>query len=653
MTYISEQINNQPRTGEENAPTIDIFNIPRNISLAQAKQYQFINNVGVAAPYSSYPSTLTSIYQDPYWMIYNTSMNQTRDRIMGYLSGKVNFTPWLSFTGRANIDRTFDKLKTQYAQGTLLWAHTGGYYKEQSIITSQKWFDGIFEGNNKITQDLKITYHAGAIYQDVKYDDNEETADGLLVTNKFSLNYASTPSMYQTGNEVQTQSLFGQANISFKDAIFLEGSYRVDWTSTLPPPYHFPYYTIGASAVLSDLVTMPTAVTFLKVGFNYAQAGSGGVFGLLTNTYNFSQGAGNGFLSRGTTLPFPTLKPEITRGPEARVEARFLNDRLGFAANYYVNNSYNQLISRSIPVGTGYALQYINVGQIQNRGFEFILNATPVKNRDFGWDIAFNLGLNRNKIVSLINGTSSVQLGGGYGRSATPQVAVGGSYGDLIGYTWVKNAKGQHEVNADGTPLTTYQTGGGQLPLGNYNPKETMGITNTFKYKAFYLRVLVDGHIGGTIVDGTEMNLAYSGIPEVTAKYREGGWNLGGVDTRGNTISSTISSQQFWQTASGKRYGTAEFFTYNSTNFRIRELTLGYDIPLHSRQIFKAAKISFIAKNLLWIYRGNSILDIPGLSKRKMTFDPDMSLGNGNFQGISYGTLPATRSYGLNLQLTF
>jgi hypothetical protein len=149
------------------------------------------------------------------------------------------------------------------------------------------------------------------------------------------------------------------------------------------------------------------------------------------------------------------------------------------------------------------------------------------------------------------------------------------------------------------------------------------------------------------------MNLAFSGIPAVTAKYREGGLVLGGVDTSGNALSKPITAQQFWTAASTQRYGTAEFFTYSATNFRIRELTFGYDIPMHSKMVVKAARISFIARNLLWLYRGKSILNIPGLGTRKMTFDPDMSLGNGNFQGISYGTLPATRSYGLNLQLTF
>jgi hypothetical protein len=280
-----------------------------------------------------------------------------------------------------------------------------------------------------------------------------------------------------------------------------------------------------------------------------------------------------------------------------------------------------------------------------------VLNATAIHSKNFNWDVALNFALNRNKVISLSPELKTVYFGDS--RAATMQIQEGGSYGDLIGFKWLKESKGRYEVNADGTPLTSYQTGDPQAYIGNFNPNETVGLTNTFRYKDFSLRVLVDGRIGGVIVDGTEMNLAFSGIPAATAKYREGGWSLGGVDANGNAVTTTINAQQFWQTASGKRYGVGDFFAYDATSFRVRELSLGYDIPLKINFFIKAARLSAVARNLFWLYRGESLLTIPGLGKRKMTFDPDMSLGNGNYQGITYGTLPATRSIGVNLQLTF
>ena len=256
------------------------------------------------------------------------------------------------------------------------------------------------------------------------------------------------------------------------------------------------------------------------------------------------------------------------------------------------------------------------------------------------------------KLVKLGEQTKTAALGGGFGRSATPVVEEGGSYGDLWSLHWATDDKGQRIVTAAGKPVTTTA----QEYIGNFNPKATLGLTNTLNYKNFSARVLIDGRIGGTIVSGTEMNLAFSGIPEVTEQFREGGWNLGGVDATGAPVGATITAQDFWQIASGKRYGVAEFFAYEATCFRVRELSIGYEIPLKSGSFLsyvKGMKLSFVGRNLAFLARGESILDIPGIGKRKMWFDPDMSLGNANWQGVEYGTLPSTRSVGVNLRVTF
>ena len=240
-------------------------------------------------------------------------------------------------------------------------------------------------------------------------------------------------------------------------------------------------------------------------------------------------------------------------------------------------------------------------------------------------------------------------LGGGFGRSGTPVVEEGKAYGDLLAFKWKTDAKGNRVVDAAGKPVLTQA----QEFLGNFNPKATLGLTNSLEYKKFSVRLLIDGRIGGIVVSGTEMNLAFSGIPKVTENFRDGNWNLGGVDANGTKVSATTKAQDFWQIASGKRYGAGEFFAYDATNLRVRELSLGYDLPVANTNVIKRARLSFVGRNLLFLFRGKSILDIPGVGKRKMWFDPDMSLGNGNFQGVEYGTLPATRSVGLNLQLTF
>lgn len=653
VTYIAQEIDNKPRTGEENSPVSDIYQIPRNVPISTAKNYETINSLGVPTP-TPWPSTLSSIYQNPYWMIYRTAINEDRDRVMGFVSGKYLITPWLSVTGRANLDRIFDRTESQYSFGTVLYGSTaGGNYSKSNITTTQKWFDVILSGNNDISKVLKINYNLGAIYQDSKYDQNDAGAQGLNVTNKFSLNFATNTSLFSQASQTQVQSVFGQFNLSYKEFLFLDGSLRTDWASPLPDPYSFSYPSIGLSAIISDIVTLPQPFSFLKASVNYAEVGNGGKTQVRFASYAYSQGAGQGFLQRSSTFPIPGLKPEIVKNIEANVEARFLNNRLGATLTYYKSNSFNQLLQIGLPPATGYANQYINAGNVQNTGFEAVVNGTPVQNDDFTWDVTFNFATNKNKIVELSDVLKSTQLGGGFGRSATPIVEEGKSYGDLVGFGWAHSTKGGGlMVTPEGKPVLTTE----RIALGNFNPKATLGLSNTFHYKRVYARVLVDGRIGGVIMSGTEMNLAFSGIPEATEKYREpNSWDLGGVDADGNKVAAKTNAQGFWQIASGKRYGAAEFFTYDATNIRLRELSVGYDIPLGNNANFfvKNARLNLVARNVFWIYRGSSKLDIPGLGTRKMWFDPDLSLGNSNWQGVEYGTLPSTRTIGLNLQLTF
>lgn len=657
VTYIHQEIANKPRTGEENSPVIDMYQTPRSISLNDVKNFETTNAFGLPVP-TAWPATLTSIYQNPYWMINRTNISENRDRLMGFITATYKFNNWIGVTGRANIDKTIDQNSALYSVGTVLWASKpGGYFDKNKVTITQQWYDVAIHGEKGIGSDFKLGFRAGGIFQDILLDQDYAQANGLNVNNKFSLGFATTPAISSKTEQTRTHSVFGQASLSFKEGIFLEGSVRQEWDSRLEAPYRIPYFSLGLSGIVSDLVILPSAISFLKVNANYARVGNGGLVQIRTNTYTYSQGAGHGFLSRGLTEAIPNLKPELVTSLELGFDARFAEDRLGLMFTYYKSNSKNQLLLLSQPVATGYLNKYINAGDIQNKGIEVILNATPVKSDNFTWDVAFNLGINRNKIVELYaeNPSLVAYLGGGnaYGRIASAVVTKGGSFGDMYTKKWQRDASGSLVVSASGLPIATndYQS------IGSFNPDALLGLTNTFTYKRFSVRVLIDGRAGGVIIDGTEMNLSFNGITEVTAANREEAWNLGGVGSDGNPVNQTITAQQFWSagvnSTSGKRYGVGELFAYDATNYRIRELSIGFDIPVPSTFFIKSARFSLVARNLAWLYRGSSVFDIPGIGKRKMQIDPDMSLGNGNFQGIQYGTLPSTRSIGCNLNFTF
>lgn len=649
ITYINQSIDSKYQTGE-GGPVMEIYQIPRNVSITDAQVYERTNKTTGLPEKTPYPVINPALYENPYWVINRTSLNEKRDRVMGFLSARYNITDWLHITGRGNIDKISDLDEFSVYGGSLYTSSANGSYSSSRNNSFQKWFDAILEGNNDITKDLKLEYRGGAIYYDNQYNGVSNNTNGLNVPNKFSLNFASNPSFSQSAVQVQTQSLFGQANLGWKNMLFFDASVRNDWDSRLPAPYSFLYSSFGGSAILSEMLSLPASLEFLKLNASYAEVGNGGQAQIRFNTFGYSQGAGNGFISRSGTQAIPDLKPEIVKNTEIGLEARFTPALLGVSLTYYKSNSTNQLLRVSLPVATGFSSQYINAGNIQNSGIEVVINATPVNKPKFNWNIGFNLGMNKNKVVALTETVKQfVVADAGFGRSATPVIKEGGSYGDMLALGWATNSAGKYLVSDKGLPITTTE----QIPIGNFNPKATLGLTNTVNIGKLNFRLLIDGRVGGVIVDGTEQLIAYNGAPKVTDQYREGGWNLGGVNKDGQTVSTPINAQQFWTTASGGRYGAAQFFTYDATNFRIRELTAGYSLPLGNSTFIKGARVSLVGRNLLWLYRGSSTLDIPGLAKRKMSFDPDMALGNGNWQGISYGTLPATQSVGVNLNLTF
>ncbi|MFZ4103085.1 MAG: SusC/RagA family TonB-linked outer membrane protein, partial [Sphingobacterium thalpophilum] len=225
-----------------------------------------------------------------------------------------------------------------------------------------------------------------------------------------------------------------------------------------------------------------------------------------------------------------------------------------------------------------------------------------------------------------------------------------GRFGDVTSAYWAKHANGNNLVTSDGLPIFSNQRNELGKVIGNFNPDAILGLTNNFNFKKVSLRLLVDGRLGGIVLSQIDQDRVFDGALDFTTQYREGGWNLGGVDVAGNPVSAMVSAQQFWQRVSSKRQGIGEFFSYDASNIRVREVSLGYSIPLASGFFIKTARASLVGRNLFWLYRGSSKLDIPGIGKRKMWFDPDFD--SGGIQS-NFGHIPSTRTIGLNLNLNF
>jgi len=649
ITYTNQKINNKPRSGEESGAVMNVYKVPRSVDLDKYKEYENAN--GEPTYWTS-----SSIYMNPYWTMNKTSDLEKRNRTTVLGSAKYQLTDWLNVQGRISLDRYDDRVSRSWSNRTLLFAGPGGSFEDYTVAISERNLDVIFSGNNNIGKDLALTYNFGAGQTYKRYSQNGAFANGLLVPNKFDLSFAAALNPRADFSEKMLQYVFGTASLSYKDYLTVDFAARNDWSSTLPKPYSYFYPSFGANLILSDALQLPEWISFAKLRGSWAQVGNDTDPYQLKQAYSFSQGGTGGYISRDDTQPAGNLKPEISSSTEFGIDLRTFDGRLGLDVTYYNSNTVNQLLKLKLAAGTGFANQFINAGKINNKGVEISLTAKPLRTDHLTWDMTLNFARNVNKIVKLDPNIKEATLAGGYGRTASPVVTEGGSYGDLVAQTWKRDSlTGQFIISGPdekglgaGKPVVA----DGLHKIGNFNPKFTFGFNNQFSYKSISLSFLIDGRVGGTMTSGTEANFASDGTSEYTTAHRDGSWVLPGVTSKGETNSTAINAETFWTTVSGGRYSWGEFFSYSTTNIRLREVTLGYNIPV-SNTFIKNARISFIARNLFFLYRGYAKLDIPGVAKRKLPFDPDVNLGAGNFQGVEYGNLPSTRTIGLNLKLGF
>ena len=644
VTYVNQILSNKLRSGEESSEVMNLYKTPRSIRIEDMQNYES----GSGAP--NY-WTSSSIYMNPYWTINRTSADEERTRTTGLVSATYQINDDMKVLARVSLDQYTDRGENTFYNNTLLFAQAGGSFQKYFRQVQERNAELLLIGNKKINSNLKLSYTFGVADLARKSDFTQTSANGLLVPNKFDLGFARTLSVGTGFVERDLQSAFGSVQVSLKDYLYLDVTARNDWSSTLPAPHSYFYPSLGLTAVLSDMVELPSFVSFAKFRGSYTRVGNDAAPYLLTQTYSFSQGGVGGFINRDGTQAIGDLKPELTTSLEFGFDGRFFDNRMGLDVTFYKTNSVNQLLSLPLAPASGFSNQYINAGDIENSGVELTLTGSPIKKDDFSWDITLNYARNVNTIISLHPDIKQTFLSSGYGRTAGVLVKEGGAYGDLYADGWAQAPNGQFIMDASGKPVLTAT----QEFLGNFNPKFSLGLNNAFSFGKMSVNVLIDARIGGVMTSGSDANLAFDGNAAYTTAYREGGWVIPGVVKNGESYTpntTPINAETFWTTVSNGRYSWGQLFTYDATNVRIREAAVGYDFTVNNSFV-KKAKLSIVARNLFFLAKGNAIMDIPGVPTRKMWFDPDVNLGAGNYQGVEYGTLPSARSIGLNLNLSF
>jgi TonB-linked SusC/RagA family outer membrane protein len=644
ITYFHQEVDNPVSTGDDFAnPMRAILRQPSNISDAAAKDYFYYDNSG--ALLQNYWNPHSNGGENPYWIINMIPQVDTRDRVLSVNSLKYNLANGLSLMVRTSVDFVYDNEISKRYNDTYTIADQG-VYTTHNLNTTEFNNDFLLNYNKNITSDFSLNISGGGnMFERTEYYINTNNGH-LLKPDLFTVANASSLTATEYGYTKKMNSLYAFTTLGYKNSLFLDLTGRNDWSSTLPSTsWSYFYPSAGLTWVVSDMVkTLPSWFTFAKLRASLAQVGNDAAEYSLDPIFNFSPGGALGFVTRGTTQPAANLKPEITTSKELGMDIRFFQNRVGLDLTWYKSNSKNQLLSVPLPAPSGYSNQYINAGNIQNTGWEATLNLKPVDGK-FKWDMAFNFSTNKSLVVKLSEGLTSYVI---RGRSwmTTMKVVEGRPFGDIYTRGFQRDASGNILVNGTtGLPLLT---SGQTVLMGNYNPKFLLGWRNSFSYKEFDASVMIDGRFGGDVFSFTEANLASDGFSDYTLVGREGMVVKGVVqtlDAAGNVISTadntkSITSEAYWQILGGRNTPVGECFKYDGTNVRVREALIGYTKTLPNFFV-RAIRVGIYGQNLFFIVN------------KAERLDPNLMVGNSNFQGTEGFGLPGTRTIGMNLKLTF
>jgi len=640
--YISQKIINTPGQGFYYNTLPGLYLFPRGVDITPYK-----NNYGIPQPGRNGLPTQNwianeDIQQNPWWILNDNPNYGNRDRALINATVKYDVADWLNIQARGNVDRVADIFQQDLYSGTnpvLVTGDNGSFTRTEQTLT-QTYGDLIANFKVPMHSAFKIDgLVGGSITDNNTVGTNYGPGSGLLIPNVFidqnvltsgSSNVSTAPA-----NHSQIQSIFGSLNLSYKTWAYLTVTERNDWSSTLSftNKESYSYPSVGLSLIVSEMTKLPDFITYAKVRGSYAEVAT--TVGEYVTNQTSSNGSGGVVLVQ--PFPNPGLKPTNTKSDEAGLDLRFLNNRLSVSYTWYKSNSYNQFIQYTPAASTGYTIGFLNAGNIQNTGMELKIGYDIAKGGDFGWNTAFNYSYNKNKIIQLDPSApnSTIVLTGAGNNAYESVLSVGGSYGDIWGVKYERNASGQIMVNSSDAPINS----GNFVKVGNPSPKFQMGWSNTFNYKRLSLDVLVDGKFGGQVLSMTQMLMDSYGVSVASGQARDaGGVTVNAVDPSGTAV--TKVDAQTWYSAVGGRSGIAEPYMYSATVVRLRSASLGYNFPF-ANSFVKNVRFSLIGSNLIYFYK-------------KAPYDPEITMSTANgLGGVDVFNQPTTRRFGAQLNVTF
>jgi TonB-linked SusC/RagA family outer membrane protein len=614
-----------------------------------------------------------SYYSNPYFVAYENTVGQRRDRIIGSAELTYKIVDGLTANLRTGNDYYTDRRKIKIAYGTN--GTPFGSYEEDAYTVSENNTEARLEYNKKISNNFSLNILGGGNIRTSSFEENDQVAPKLAVKGLYTLSNSRDPlisSNYFSKKKIY--SVFGSAQVGFRNYAYINLTTRNDWSSTLPVrnlSYFYP--SINGSLILTEAFDIKSNVlSFAKLRGGWSKVGKDGDAYLLIDTYNFTAPFnGNPQQSASSIKLKPDLKPETTTSTEAGVELGLFNNTVRLDVSVYNTNSIDQILRMDVSPTTGYSKKLINGGKINNKGLEAQLGVTLIKSQVFSWDADLNYAKNHSEVLELDKEGNLQSYVLGSNRTVQVLAAVGQPYGTLFGNAYLRNEAGQIIVNANGTPAINPS----KQYLGKFTPDWLGGINNSFNYKNIHLSFLVDVRAGGSVYSNTNRTGTYTGVLASTlagrdaahgglSYYYPGNQNSSkavqlsngatapngekiyddgnifpGVTADGKANTTVLPAQQYYKGFTN----VDEQFIYDASYVKLREVKLGYTLP--SKWIknigFQGATISVVGRNL-WIIHKN----VPNV-------DPETAFNTGNAQGLEDLTLPTVRNIGFNINLKF
>ena len=652
INYSNEYRKNPPNIAEQDYSPVIIFNMANSMPLSALEQYAEDAN-GNETVWSRFTNRT-----NPYFALKRFD-NITNDRIFGNLTAKFNFTDWLFIQGRLGQDYYSREQDYNLPTGT-----------QRQVAAPAGFVNGQFVQDSRNVRELNMDFLLGANKTFGSFGVNLNVGGNQMYRrisrhNVFIQDFY-TRDLYTIGNgrqrdatydfsERQVNSLYGSAEVSYKDYLFLSGTVRNDWFSTLSPENRSILYpSVTTSFVFSQAFAsaLPDWITFGKIRAAYAEVGSDTdvspyannlFYGINAQQFPSPSGASQplGNIS-GSTVPNANLRPMRVSEKEIGLELKLFNNALGLDLTYYDKLSSDQILRAQTSNAGGYLSQLINVGQSRNQGIEMLISINPIKSQNFNWNLVLNNAYNKTEVLNLGSDVSNNMITVGTADfSGELRQVVGKPMGQLYGFGYMRDAQGRQIFDiGNGRPLRTTD----QIAFGSAIPLWVGGITNSFNIKGVEVSFLIDFKLGHKMISGTNHNAWRHGLSKETLVGRDVNYVIGnGVNLNGQVNATKSGVQAYYETV--RSQNIAEQFVYDAGLWQLRQIMIGYDLSkfLSKKTPFiKGLRINAVANNVAVIKKW-----VPNLHPEQFGFPSD------NLVGLEATGLPITRNIGFNLNLKF